>query len=131
MGKPCLNLNLLEGRLVVCRLEPSAPVPGWALSKGPLCSVTRTPDELSVVCGESAVPVGSRCDKGWRALQVKGPLAFSLTGILDALADPLARAEVSLFAVSTFDTDYVLVRETQLEEAMAALRDAGHTIDAA
>lgn len=128
MGKPCLHLQLLEGSLAVCRLEPSAPVPAWGLVKGHLCSVTRTPEELSVVCGASAVPSGVRCEKDWRAFQVKGPLEFSLTGILDALTDPLARAGVSIFAVSTFDTDYVLVREIQLDEAATALRRAGHTL---
>jgi uncharacterized protein len=128
MGKPCLRLQLLEGSLAICRLEPSAPVPAWGLSRGPLCSVTRTSEELSVVCGASAVPAGVRCEKDWRAFQVKGPLAFSLTGILDALTDPLAQARVSIFAVSTFDTDYLLVREAQLEAAGTALQGAGHIL---
>jgi hypothetical protein len=127
MGKPCLNLQLLDGALAVCRLEPKVSLPNWAFS-GTLCSITCTPDEWSVVCGESAVPMGVRCEKGWRAFKVQGPLDFGLTGILDALTDPLARAGVSIFALSTFDTDYLLVREACLEEALAALNDAGHRL---
>lgn len=128
MGKPRLNLQRLEGTLAVCRLAPKAPVPAWAFSSGPLCSVTRTREELSVVCLEACVPIGVRCERGWLALKVEGPLDFGLTGILDALTDPLARAGVSIFAVSTFDTDYLMIREAQLEEAEAALRAAGHSL---
>jgi hypothetical protein len=91
--------------------------------------VTRTPDELSVVADEAAVPAGVRAERGWRALQVAGPLDFNLTGILASLAYPLARAGISLFAVSTFDTDYVLIKEDKLHDALAALQAAGHTLE--
>jgi hypothetical protein len=127
MGKPCMNLQLLEPMLAVCRLAPKEPIPGWAFSTGPL----RTAEELSVVCAEVCVPIGIRCERGWRALKVQGPLDFGLTGILDALTDPLAKTGISIFAVSTFDTDYLLVREAQLEEALAALLAAGHTLGVA
>ena len=127
MGTPHLELSLLKERLAVCRLEPSAPLPVWAFS-GDLCSITRTPEELSVVCREQAVPVGIRCERGWRVFKVAGPLDFGLTGILDVLTDPLARAGISIFALSTYDTDYLLVREAQLEEAIATLRTAGHIL---
>ena len=130
MDKARLELHLLDSPLAVCRLAPQAPVPTWAFSPGPFCSVTRTPEELSVVCAESLVPVGVRCERGWVALKVGGPLDFGLTGILDSLTDPLARAGVSIFAVSTFDTDYLMVRQAQLDEALAALRSAGHDLDA-
>ena len=128
MEKPRLQLQLLEGNLAVCRLGPKAPLPAWACSASPICSITRTREELSIVCLETSVPLGVQCEKGWRALKVQGPLDFGLTGILDALADPLARAGVSIFAVSTFDTDFLMVREASLEEALAALRAAGHTL---
>ena len=131
MGKPCLNLQLLDGNLAVCRLAPKDPVPAWAFSGGSLCSVTRTPEEVSVICAESRVPMGTHCEKGWRALKVEGPLDFGLTGILDALTDPLARARISIFAVSTYDTDYLMVREASLEEAMRTLKAAGHHIQIA
>lgn len=128
MSKPCLQLQLLEGNLTVCRLAPKELVPAWAFSAGPLCSVTRTDEELSIVCGEHSVPVGVRCERGWRAMKVRGPLDFGLTGILDALADPLALAGISIFAVSTFDTDYLMVREASLETARTVLEGSGHTI---
>lgn len=127
MGVHHLALSLSEERLAVCRLEPSTPVPAWGFT-GDLCSITRTPQELSVVCREQAVPLGIRCERGWRVFKVQGPLDFGLTGILDALTDPLARAGISIFALSTYDTDYLLVREAQLEEAVAVLETAGHTL---
>ncbi len=128
METHALTLDLLPGVCAVCRLDPSAELPSWALGAGPIVSVTRTSEELSVVCAADAVPTGIRAEGGWRVLKVRGPLAFSLTGILAALAAPLARAELSIFAVSTFDTDYLLVPQGQLEAALAALRAAGHTV---
>jgi uncharacterized protein len=121
------GLILLEERLAVCRLEPDAPVPAWA--RGGFVSVTRTPEELSIVCAESALPEDApRAELGWRVLQVAGPLDFELTGILSSISQPLAEADVPLFALSTYDTDYVLVREPDLERAVEALEGAGHTV---
>lgn len=128
MTKPRLTLHAVEGSLAVCRLAPAAAVPAWAFEQGVLCSVTRTPEELSVVCPETAVPLGTQCERGWRALKVQGPLDFGLTGVLDALTDPLAQAGISIFAISTYDTDYLMVRESQIQEASAALRAAGHSL---
>lgn len=119
-----IELTVLPGRLAVCRLEAGAPPPAWAVG-GALWSITGSADELSVVCTEAAVPDGARREGGWRALKVAGPLDFALTGVLSAIAGPLAAAGVSIFAVSTFDTDYVLVKEERLGEAVAALRAAG------
>ncbi len=121
------GLTLLEERLAVCRLEHDAPVPGWA--RGDFVSITRTPEELSVVCAETALPAdAAQAELGWRALQVAGPLNFELTGILSSISEPLADAEISLFALSTYDTDYVLVREADLERAIEALEGAGHSV---
>lgn len=100
------------------------PPPGAAFF-----AVTRTPGELSVVLPEAAVEAGWRAEKGWRCLAVAGPLDFALTGVLASLASPLAAAGVSLFAVSTYDTDYLLVREEDLARAVAALRNAGHRVE--
>ncbi|MBS1854339.1 MAG: ACT domain-containing protein [Acidobacteria bacterium] len=122
-----LTLHLLEERLAICRLPPSAAIPPWAAG-GAFLSITRTADELSVVCAESAAPGDARCERGWRALKVEGPLDFALTGILASIAVPLADARVGIFAVSTFDTDYVLVKEDSLAEALRALTAAGHTV---
>lgn len=90
--------------------------------------MTRTADELSLVLPEAARHPDWQAETGWRAFRVDGTLDFSLTGVLASLADPLAAAAVSLFAISTYDTDYVLVREGDLERAMAALAAAGHTV---
>jgi hypothetical protein len=124
MGAAAIELGVLPGRLAVCWLETGAALPAWAMG-GALWSVTGSADELSVVCGEERVPEGVRREAGWRALKVAGPLDFALTGVLSAIAAPLAAAGVSVFAVATFDTDYVLVREERLAEAVAALRAAG------
>ncbi len=119
-----LTLSVLPIRLAVCRLAPDAERPAWA-EAGAFSSITRTPEELSIVCAEARVPPGVRCEPGWRALMVHGPLDFSLTGILAGLAAPLAEAGVPLFALSTFETDYVLVREEELPRAARALSEAG------
>jgi hypothetical protein len=121
------TLLLLKDRLAVCRLAPGEPFPAWA-NGGAFASVTRTGDELSVVCPEGAVPEGTRCEAGWRMFRVEGPLDFALTGVLASIAAPLARAGVSIFALSTFDTDYVMVKEEDVERAASALAAAGHRV---
>jgi hypothetical protein len=120
-----LELTILPGSFAVSRLDPSAAVPDWADS-GPLQSVTRTGDELSVVCAADAVPAGVVAERGWSAIRVAGTLDFSLTGVVASLAAPLAEAAVSIFALSTHDTDYVLVKSEALDRAVAALAAAGH-----
>jgi len=89
-----------------------------------------TDDELSLVCEEAHVPGNVRCQRGWRMFKLQGPFDFALTGILKAVLDPLAAAGIGIFALSTYDTDYVLVQAPRLDEALSALRDAGHRIDA-
>jgi uncharacterized protein len=121
-----LTLQLLPGPLAVCRLDAEAAVPAWAA--GAVTSVTRTPDELSVVCSEEAVPADVKAERGFRCLVVLGPLDFSLPGVIASLSAPLAIARVSIFVLSTFDTDLLLVRATQLAQAVSVLRDAGHTL---
>lgn len=122
-----LSLLVLPDRLAICRLPPDAAIPEPPPGGG-LWSVTRTADELSLILSESARRPEWKAETGWRALRVEGTLDFSLTGILSAIAAPLAAAEVSLFAVSTFDTDYVLVRERDLETARAALAASGFAV---
>ena len=102
-------------------------MPTWAWT-GELCAVTRTIDELSVVCSEEAVPPEAPSERGWRALKVQGPLDFSLTGVLAALTVPLAAASIPIFALSTYDTDYVLVAARDLTRAAEALTQAGHSV---
>lgn len=120
-------LTVLDETFAVCRLEHDAAIPAW-LPRAGFVSLTRTPDEVSIVCVEAAVPQGTTCERGWRGLQVEGPLDFSLTGVLASLAGPLADAGVSLFALSTYDTDYLLVRQEQLGQARQALIAAGHRL---
>jgi len=122
-----LRLAVLPGRLAVCRLSPEDAIPGWASAAG-FSSVTRTRDELSVVCAEAAVPADVRCERGWRSLVVAGPLDFGLIGVIASLAEPLARAGIPIFVLSTFETDYLLVKEARLAEAGAVLTAAGHEI---
>ena len=123
-----LALTLLPDTLVVCRLDPDAPVPAWATT-GVFFSITRTADELSVVCPQSLVPDGFRCERSWRCLRVAGPMDFSLIGAVASMVGPLAEAGISVFVVSTFDTDYLLVRERDLGRVTATLRSAGHRLD--
>jgi hypothetical protein len=118
-----MNVTVLPELLAVCRLAASDRVPSWALElhEG-LVSITRTPEELSIVCPDEAVPPDVQVEPGWRALKVPGPIPFDQIGVLAGLAAPLAAAGVSLFAVSTYDTDYVLVKDADLERALAALQ---------
>ncbi len=122
-----LTLILAPERFAVCRLPAGAPVPALPLNAS-LVAVTITPEECSLVLPEDAAPEGAMVEASWRALRVAGILDFSLTGVLASLAIPLAQAQVSIFAVSTYDTDYLLVPEASIEVALAALRAAGHTI---
>lgn len=127
-GKPRgLELELMPWRLAVCRLPAGAPEPEWG-RRGDFHCLTRTPGELSLVCPQDDVPDGVRHQGGWRALRVRGVLEFSLTGVLASLAQPLAEAGISLFAVSTYDTDYLLVQETSLPAALEALESWGHRV---
>lgn len=125
-----MRLSVHPERYAVVRLDPDDDVPAWA-EVGAVSSVTRTASELSIVCVEAAVPTEASAERGWRMLEVAGPLAFTLTGVLSSLTVPLAAAEIPLFAISTFETDYLLVREPNLARAAAALRDAGHAVDPA
>lgn len=120
-------LFILPDRLAVCRLSADAPFPEWAYP-GDLLALVRSRDELSVVCAERFVPPEVRAERGMRALMVQGPLDFSLTGVLASIAVPLARAGVSIFSISTYDTDYILVREESLERAVNALGQAGFLV---
>jgi len=112
----------MPGRLAISRLAPDASLPDWALNSSGFLTLSRTADELSVVSQEENVPDEVRSEKGWRALKVEGPLDFTLTGILTYLLQPLAQQKISIFAISTFDTDYILVKDDKLAEATAALK---------
>ncbi len=125
-GNP-LTLDLLPDSYAVVRLPPGAPVPAWATA-GDLFSVTRTPTETSILCDDGDFPPDIPAERGFRALRVQGPLDFALVGILESLLRPLAGAAISVFALSTYDTDYVLIPDSRVEEAVEVLTAAGHHI---
>jgi hypothetical protein len=125
-----LALRVLSGALAIARLDSERPLPDWAAAaRGPLWAAVRTDGELSIVCAQDAVPADVRAQRDRRALEVVGPLDLAMTGVLAALSVPLAAAGVPIFAVSTYDTDYMLVGEDRLADALAALRRAGHRVD--
>jgi len=109
----------------VCRLPPHAPIPAWA-SSGTFLSITRTPNELSIVCQAHLVPPNVQAEPGWTCLELIGPFPFNLTGILASFLQPLAASRIPIFALSTFDTDWVLVPSAQIDSAVQALHAAGH-----
>jgi hypothetical protein len=122
----CYKLDVLPDTFAVCRLAADTEVPHWAT--GEVVSITRTADELSIVCSSHNAPEEVRQESGWRCLRVVGPLDLSLVGVIASLTAALAAANISVFVISTFDTDYLLVKEPDLEAAIESLRAAGHKV---
>ena len=122
-----MNLYVLPETYAVWRLPADAPAPAAVLA-GALSSITRTGDELSIVCREADVPAGAPAERGWRCLAVAGPLPFEMTGVIASLTMPLAEAGVPVFVISTYDTDHLLVQAAALDAAVAALEAAGHAV---
>jgi len=125
-GVQALSLRVLQSRLAICRLAADAPVPSWA--GGSFVSITRTSAELSVVCDESGVPDDVIAARGYGAIEVIGPIPLDVVGVMAKLSGALARAGISLCAIATYDTDYVLMQERDLEQAVEALREAGCSV---
>jgi uncharacterized protein len=123
-----VKLLTLDELYAIVRLDPDSDLPDW-LRAGSFWSATRTDSELSLVCREADVPAEASAERGWCALEVAGPLDFSLTGVVASLCSPLADAEVPIFVLSTFETDYLLVREHDLHRSVEALAAAGHDVD--
>ena len=122
-----LTLLMLDGTFAICKLAADTPIPPWATASH-FFSITRTADELSVVIPQDAVPEGVVSERSWRCLRVTGTMPFSVVGVLASLTAPLVEASISVFAVSTFDTDYLLLKETDFEQAVTALTQAGHSL---
>jgi hypothetical protein len=122
-----LRLTVLPGEYSVWRLAANEPLP--SIEGGSFLSMTRTDDELSVVSASTDVPAGAWAETGWRCLRVEGPLPFEMTGVLAALSAPLAQAEIPIFVVSTYDTDYFLVKAGDLERTCTTLSDEGFVVD--
>lgn len=128
--KPQITLRSLHGDYAICRLPAESPIPAWADGEG-LVSITRTADELSVLCLESRVPANVRSEVGWRCLQFVGPFAFDQTGIAAAVLQPLADAGIGILLVSSFDTDMLFVKLVDAGRASEVLLAAGHLVAAA
>ena len=124
------RLIVLRQRAAVCRLEPGFDIPSW-VQIGDITAIIRTPEEISIICDENSVPGNILVENGWRIIKVQGPLDFSQIGVLAAIAVPLAQAGVSIFTISTFNTDYILVKESFLALAINALQKAGHSVEVA
>jgi hypothetical protein len=123
-----VQLYALDELYAIVRLEPDSDVPSWS-TRGHFWSITRSDSELSIVCPQEDVPAAASAERGWCALEVAGPLDFSLTGVVSSLVAPLAEQEIPLFLISTFETDYLLVREPDLHRSVDALTAAGHSVD--
>jgi hypothetical protein len=122
-------LEVLDDRLAICRSDKDEPLPKWAKAPpGEFFSVTRTRDELSIIIATARAPREAKCERDWRLLMVKGPLDFNLVGIIAGLSGTLADSGVSIFALSTYDTDYIMVKQPDLDRALAALRQAGYPV---
>lgn len=121
-----MRLVVLPETFAVCRLLPDEAIPSWALVQKNFLSVTYTDEELSIVCVSSVVPNGVQCERNWKAIKIAGPLDFSLIGILAPIATTLAQGGISIFALSTYDTDYILMKERNVISAMTLLEQDGH-----
>ena len=130
MTGPRLPLEVLPDTLAICRLPADAALPAWAAAPAAFVTVSRTAEELSITAVQDLVPADVRCERDYRALRVRGTLPPDLVGILLSIAEPLAKAGLSIFAISTYDTDYVLVKARDLPAALEALRAAGHDVRA-
>jgi hypothetical protein len=122
-ASPRRTLSLLPSAFAICRLEQDASIPAWALT-GIFCSITRTGEELSIICPQASVPPETTCDQGWSCLKIEGPFDLGEVGVLASVVTPLAQAGISVFAIATYDTDYLLVKD--IERAIRALSQAGH-----
>ena len=125
-----MHLRALPGSFALCRLDGAEDLPDWFRLSPPLAGAIRRGDELSLVAPVDAVPTGVVAEHGWRALEVAGPLALEMTGVMADLAGALAAAKISVMPLATYDTDVILVRDERLQDAAAALRDAGHAVEA-
>lgn len=129
MSEKILTIKLLKEKYAVCRLDKTELVPLWA-KQGNFFSVTRTSDELSIVCPQDNIPNdrGLKCEKDWRILKIEGVLDFSLIGILASISIILAQKDISIFAISTYNTDYILVKHKDIDNDVESLINEGYEV---
>ncbi|MVX64055.1 ACT domain-containing protein [Clostridium chromiireducens] len=127
MVEKILTMRLLKEIYGVCRLDKNELIPEWA-QKSDFFSITKTKEELSIVCSQEWIPANMRCEKDWRILKVEGPLDFSLIGILSSISTVLANNKISIFAISTYDTDYILVKSSDLDNGIESLLKEGYEV---
>ncbi|CAF2610264.1 unnamed protein product [Rotaria sp. Silwood2] len=124
-----LTLDLLKENFIICRLPSSSSLPSWAFT-GPFCSITKTNDELSIITIDNErLPKDIQCERNWKCFKLLGSFPFDMIGVLASILNPLAKADISILAVSTFDTDYVMVKDKNLEKAIDVLKQNGHTVN--
>lgn len=122
-----LTLKLLKDKYGVCELDRMAPIPKW-VEASDFFSLTKTMEELSIVCLEKDIPSDIKCERDWRILKVEGPLDFALVGILSSISTILAKKSISIFAISTYDTDYILIKAKDINNAIQALRNENYEV---
>jgi len=127
MSEKILTMKLIKEKYGVCRLDKTELIPEWAKDSD-FFSITKTLDELSIVCSQGSIPSSVKCEKDWRILKVEGPLDFSLVGILSSISNVLAQQGISIFAISTYDTDYILVKDKDINNAIDSLSIVGYEI---
>jgi hypothetical protein len=127
-SRPQLPLVVQPETVAVCRLPAASSIPAWTAGATSFLTISRTPEELSITADQRVVPADLRCERDYRPLRVRGTLPLDLVGVLAAIAEPLAKAGISIFAISTYDTDYVLVKSRDLDRAVTALEEAGHQV---
>lgn len=123
-----IQLNLLEGKYAISRLHGTAPIPAWAEGTG-FVSISRSHDELSIVCREDRVPEDTQSERNWLCLRFVGPFSLYETGIVLAVVQPLAEGGIGVFVISSYDGDHLLIKNDDLLHAQMLLQNAGHTLD--
>ncbi|MBE6072065.1 MAG: ACT domain-containing protein [Clostridium butyricum] len=127
MSEKILTMKLLKENFGVCRLNKDDSIPNW-VKNSDFYSITKTCDELSIVCSQNSIPAHVKCESDWKALKIEGPLDFSLIGILSKISTILAHEEISIFAISTYDTDYILVKNSHIKDAIKVLSNNNYDI---
>ncbi|MBX4261975.1 ACT domain-containing protein [Clostridium estertheticum] len=127
MSEKILTMKLLNEKFSVCRLNKNEQIPEWVKNSS-FYSISKTSDELSIVCSQDIIPSNIKCEKDWRILKVEGPLDFSLIGIISSISTILALKRISIFAVSTYDTDYILVKNKDIDNTILALSNERYEI---